>query len=54
MSFGEIGRCSVGGMVSAMCCNIICKSITGRTCGDSVPEVAMSMYSMVCIETVWM
>ena len=25
--------------------------MTGRTCGDSVPEVAASMYSMVCVET---
>ena len=54
MSSGKIGRCSVGGRVSAMCCNILCKSMTGRTCGDSVPEVAAAMYSMVCVETVQM
>ena len=53
MSSGEIGRCSVGGRASAMCCNI-CKSMIGRTCGDSVPEVAASMYFMVCVETVQM
>ena len=34
---------SVGGRVSAMCCNILCKSITGKTCGDSVPDVAALM-----------
>ena len=51
---GEIGRCRVGGRVSAMCCNIFCESMTGRTCGDSVPEVGASMYSMVCVETIWM
>ena len=28
--------------------------MTGRTCGDSVPEVAALMYSMVCVETIWM
>ena len=52
MSSGEIGRCNVGGRVSAMWSNIFCKSMTGRTCGDSVPDVAASMYSMVCMETV--
>ena len=26
--------------VSAMCCNILCKSMTGRTCGDSVHDIA--------------
>ena len=41
-------------VVSAMCCNILCKSMTGRTCGDSVPEVAALMYSMLCVETIWM
>ena len=29
-------------------------SMTGRTCGDGVPEVAALMYSMVCVETIWM
>ena len=53
MSSGEIDRCSVGGRVSAMCCNIFCKSMTGKTCGDSVPEVVALMYSMVCVGTVW-
>ena len=38
----------------AMCCNILCKSMTGKTCGDSVPDVATSMYSMVCLETIQM
>ena len=28
--------------------------MTGRTCGDSVPDVAASMYSMVCVESIWM
>ena len=28
--------------------------MTGRTCGYSVPEVAASMYSMVCVETIQM
>ena len=37
-----------------MCCNILCKLITGSTCGDSVPDVAVLMYSMVCAETIWM
>ena len=32
-----------------MCCNILCKSMTGGMCGDSVPDVATSMYSMVCV-----
>ena len=54
MSSGEIGRCSVGGRVSAMCCNIFCKSMTGSTCGDSVPQVAALMYSMVGVETIQM
>ena len=40
--------------MSAMCCSIFCKSMMGRTCGDSVPEVAASMYSMVSVETVQM
>ena len=26
--------------------------VTGKTCGDSIPEMAASMYSMVCVETV--
>ena len=33
---------------------VVAFSMTGRTCGDSVPEVAASMYSMVCVETIWM
>ena len=37
-----------------ICCNILCRSMTGRKCGDSVPEVAASMYSMVCVETILM
>ena len=38
-----MSRCSVGGRVSAMCCSILCKSTTGKTCGDSVLDVAASM-----------
>ena len=52
MSSGEIGRCGVGGRVSAMCHDIFCTAVMGKTCGDSVPEVAVSMYSIVCVETV--
>ena len=52
MFSGEIGRCSEGGRVSAMCQSIFCRSVTGKTCGDSVPEVAASMYSIVCVETI--
>ena len=42
-SSSEIGRCSVGGRVSAMCCSILCKSMTGKMCGYSVPDVAALM-----------
>ena len=50
---GEIVRCSVGGRVSVMCLSMFCKSVTGKTCGDSILEVVVSMYSIVCVETVW-
>ena len=45
---------SVGGRVSAMCHSIFGKSVTGKTCGDSVLEVAAFMYSIVCVETIQM
>ena len=38
--------------MSAICQSIFCKSVMGKTCGDSIPEVAASMYSIVCVETV--
>ena len=37
-----------------MCCSILCKSVMGKTWGDSVPEVAALIYSMVCVETIGM
>ena len=43
VSSGDIGRCRVGGKVSAMCWSIFCRSATGKTCGDSIPEVTASM-----------
>ena len=39
--------------MSAMCCSIFCKSKMGKTCGDSVPEAAALMYSVVCVELIW-
>ena len=33
----------LGGKVSAMCWSILCRSATGKTWGDSMPEVAASM-----------
>ena len=54
MSSGEIGRCSVVGRVSAMCQSIFCKSVMGKTCGDSIPEVAVLMYFIVCVEIIQM
>ena len=38
--------------VSAMCQSIFCKSMMGKTCGDSIPEVVALMYSIVCVETI--
>ena len=38
--------------MSEMCQSIFCKSMMGKTCGDSIPEVVASMYSIVCVETV--
>ena len=52
MSSGEIGRCNVGGRVSAMCQSMFCKSMKGKTCSDSILDVAASMYSIVCVETI--
>ena len=52
VSSGEIGRCRVGGRVSAMCHSIFCKSVMGKTCGDSVQEVVALMYSIICVETI--
>ena len=52
VSSGDIGRCRVGRKVSAMCLSIFCRSTMGKTCGDSIPEVAALMYYMVCEETV--
>ena len=51
MSSGDSGRCRVGVKVSVMCWNILCRSATGKTCGDSILEVAALMYSMVGVET---
>ena len=52
MSSGDIDRCRVGGKVSAMCWSIFCRSVTGKTCGDNIPEVAALIYSIVCVETI--
>ena len=37
---GETGRCSIGGKLSDICNNIFCRSMTGRMCGERVPDVA--------------
>ena len=43
MSNGDMGKCKVGGKVSAMWCSIFCRFATGSMCGESIPEVAASM-----------
>ena len=54
VSSDKTGRCSVDGRVPSMWDNIFFSSIIGKMCRESVPVVAASMLSMVCVETVLM